>query len=47
MISSVTELSAFGPSCIALFVSQVTMGYDPVLTLKGIFDVRGYEGADP
>jgi hypothetical protein len=47
MISSVTELGAFGPSLMALFVSQVTTGYDPMLTLKGIFSIRRYEGVDP
>jgi hypothetical protein len=47
MIPSVTELGAFDPSCTALFVSQVTTGYDPVLTPKGAFGVRGYEEVDP
>jgi hypothetical protein len=47
MISSVTQLSAFGPSCITLFISQVTTGYDPMLTPKGVFGIRGYEGVDP
>jgi hypothetical protein len=47
MISSVAELGAFGPSCTTLFVSQVTTDYDLVLTPKGVFGVRGYEGVDP
>ena len=47
MISSITELSAFGPSCTNLFVSQVTTGYDPVLSPKGVFGIRGYEEVDP
>jgi hypothetical protein len=47
MISSVTELGAFGPSCTAFSVSQVTTDYDPVFTPKGVFGIRGYEGVDP
>jgi hypothetical protein len=44
MIPSVTELGTFGPSCTALFVSQVTTGYDPVLTpkvLSAFADMKG------
>jgi hypothetical protein len=47
MIPSVTELGAFGPSYTALFISQVTTGCDPMLTLNGAFGARRYEGADP
>jgi hypothetical protein len=46
MILSETRLDAFGPFLHSSFLSQVTMGCDPVLS-QGAFGVREWEGANP
>jgi hypothetical protein len=40
IILATTRLDAFDPFFIALFISQVTTGYDPTFILKGAFGIR-------